>query len=251
MDNNRPWAVITGACGDIGQALVRTFVSNGYQVIATDMHEPVKDLPFTHFIQTDLQDTVTDEAYASGIYQRIRNYLPDNKLNALINNAATQILGSVDELTREHWLSTLEVNLLAPFFMAQALLPELAANKGSVVNISSIHASLTKPGFVAYATSKAALSAMTRNMAVDIKGSVRVNAIEPAAVSTKMLRAGFASSPANLEDLENLHPVLRIATPEEVANVALFLCSRQASFMHGACVDVSGGIHSCLLDPVV
>lgn len=250
MANSKPWAVITGACGDIGQALVKAFHTRGYLVVATDMHAPVKGLPYEHFIQTDLQNTISDEEYAEEIYQQIRDYLPEKKLRALVNNAAVQILGSCDQLSREDWLTTLEVNLLAPFFLSQALLPELEADNGSIVNISSIHASLTKARFVAYATSKAALSAMTRNMAVDIKGAVRVNAIEPAAVSTKMLRAGFATSKSSLEDLKKLHPILRIATPIEVANVAIFLCSKEASFMHGACIDVSGGIHSCLLDPI-
>lgn len=250
MVKSKPWAVITGACGDIGQALVRAFNANGYLVIATDMHAAHEELPCEHFIQTDLQNIVSDETYAAEICRQITGFLPENKLNALVNNAATQILGSVGQLTREDWSTTLEVNLLAPFFLSQALLPQLEADKGSIVNVSSIHASLTKAKFVAYATSKAALSAMTRNMAVDIKSTVRINAIEPAAVSTKMLRAGFATSKSKLEDLERLHPILRIATPDEIAKVAIFLCSENASFMHGACIDVSGGIHSCLLDPV-
>jgi len=87
-------------------------------------------------------------------------------------------------------------------------------------------------------------------MAIDIKNAVRINAIEPAAVSTKMLEEGFSESPLKMEDLENLHPIGRIATPSEIANAAMFLCSKDASFIHGSCINVSGGIHNCLLDPV-
>lgn len=251
MDNDEPWVVITGACGDIGQALVKAFLAKGYQVIATDIIPPDENAAIGHFVQADLQKSVTDEHYAEEIFQNIRSFLPENKLNALINNAAVQILRSSEELTRTNWLETLNVNLLAPFFWSQALLPELEAGNGSIVNISSIHANLTKADFVAYATSKAALSAMTRNMAVDTKRKVRINAIEPAAVATKMLEQGFADSQLSLEDLERLHPIGRIASPAEIANAALFLCSIDASFIHGSCITVSGGIHNCLLDPIL
>jgi len=251
MSDCKPWAVITGACGDIGQALVKAFYAGGYQVITTDVIPPDGNLPYVHFIQADLQKTVSDEKYAADIFQQIRTFLPKNRLNALINNAAVQILGPSERLTRANWFETLEVNLLAPFFWSQSLLSELELDKGSIVNISSIHATLTKSDFVAYATSKAALSALTRNMAIDIKSGVRINAIEPAAVSTKMLEDGFAQSQFNLQDLEKFHPIGRIASPAEIANAALFLCSRDASFIHGSCISVSGGIHSCLLDPVL
>ena len=251
MGNNEQWVVITGACGDIGQALVKAFLAKGYQVIATDIIPPDENTPIEHFVQADLQKSVTDENYAEETFQKIRSFLPKNKLNALINNAAVQILCSSEILTRTNWLETLNVNLLAPFFWSQALLPELEAGNGSIVNISSIHANLTKADFVAYATSKAALSAMTRHMAVDTKRKVRINAVEPAAVATKMLEQGFADSQLSLEDLERLHPIGRIASPAEIANAALFLCSIDASFIHGSCITVSGGIHNCLLDPVL
>ncbi len=250
MSDTQPRAVITGACGDIGQALVRTFHERGYKVIATDVLTPVENLPCEHFIQTDLQIAATDETYAARLFQQIKDYLPEKKLHALINNAAVQILCPTKQLTRTNWLTTLEVNLLAPFFLSQSLLSELEAGGGSIVNISSIHATLSKANFVAYATSKAALSAMTRNMAVDTKSTVRINAIEPAAVSTKMLEAGFADKGLDLQDLEKLHPLNRIALPTEIANAAVFLCSQDASFIHGSCISVSGGIHNCLLDPI-
>lgn len=250
MSKNKPWAVITGACGDIGQALVKAFVAKGYQVVATDTVLPDENLRYQHFIQADLQKTVSNEKYAAEIFRQIRGFLPEKRLSVLINNAAVQILGTSEQLTRINWLETLNVNLLAPFFWSQALLPELETGRGSIVNISSIHATLSKENFVAYATSKAALSAMTRNMALESKRNIRINAIEPAAVSTKMLREGFEASQLNLEDLENLHPVGRIASPAEIANAAIFLCSKDASFVHGSCLQVTGGIHNCLLDPL-
>ena len=100
----------------------------------------------------------------------------------------------------------MEVNLLAPFVLTKLLLPQLEQAKGSVINVSSIHAHLTKANFVAYATSKAALSGLTRSMAIDLADRVRVNAIEPAAIETQMLLSGFDNDKDQLEKLKKLSP---------------------------------------------
>jgi len=249
MTTRNPAVLITGACGGIGHALVKAFHEENYSVIATDRMGPVDDLPFEHFIRADLDRTVTDTQYASEIFQQIREYLPVEGLKALINNAAVQILAPCEELTREAWANTLNVNLLAPFFWTQALLAQLEQANGSVVNISSIHARLTKAGFISYATSKAALSALTRNMAVDIGNRIRVNAIEPAAVGTDMLLNGFEGKTGSLRELESYHPIGRIAEPMEIAKTAVFLCSKNASYLHGSIIPISGGILGCLSDP--
>jgi NAD(P)-dependent dehydrogenase (short-subunit alcohol dehydrogenase family) len=138
---------------------------------------------------------------------------------------------------------------VAPLHLAQALLSDLEAAVGSVVNIASIHAVATKPGFVCYATSKAALVGLTRAMAVDLGPRIRVNALLPAAVDTPMLRESFSGSETALGELGRMHPAGRIARPEEVARAAVFLASDQASFMTGAAVHVDGGIAGRLHDP--
>lgn len=243
------YAVITGAAGGIGQALVHTFEAAGYQVIAVDRVSCPDNLKASHYLQVDLARTVTDETYAEAVFAEVRQCLHTNKLQALINNAAVQILAKTDELRRNDWQKTLNVNLLAPFFWAQALLPELEAAKGSIINISSIHARLTKKNFVAYATSKAALSGMTRALAVDLGAKVRINAIEPAAIETDMLKAGFAGKPELYQQLENCHPQHLIGQPEEVSQLALAIVAGGMSFMHGACVGLDGGISARLFDP--
>ena len=108
------------------------------------------------------------------------------------HNGKDAVLGSFEQLSASDWHETMAVNLLAPVAISRALLPELKRQHGSIVHIGSIHSQLTKPGFTAYATSKAALAGLTRAMAVELGGSVRVNAIEPAAIATPMLAAGFA-----------------------------------------------------------
>jgi NAD(P)-dependent dehydrogenase (short-subunit alcohol dehydrogenase family) len=246
--SDKPSVLITGASGGIGKALVEEFHRAGYLVLATDRKPPPEDLPFERFIQADLEQTVTNEHYADGIFGQVRDCLSGNQLNALVNNAAVQILGPCETISRADWQHTLDSNLLAPFFWTQAFLPQLESANGCVVNISSIHASQTKRGFAAYATSKAALSALTRNMAVDLGGRIRINAIEPAAVKTEMLIEGMTGGKKGLPELDSLHPIGRIADPAEVARVAVFLCSKSASFIHGSVLPVTGGIHACLKD---
>jgi len=241
--------IVTGAAGGIGQALVRGFADAGYGVIATDRCAAPEELPCEYFVQADLQRTIAEPDYAETIFTRIRQHLGNRPLKALINNAAVQILGPSDKLSRQDWRATLDVNLLAPFFWTQAFLPELEACHGTVLNISSIHARLTKPEFVAYATSKAALSGLTRAMAVELGSRVRINAIEPAALDTPMLRAGFRNQQARFAQLERFHPVGRIGAPRDLAMLALSLVSHPLDFLNGACLALDGGISSRLHDP--
>lgn len=243
--------LITGAAGGIGQALVRAFAETGHVVIGSDVADPPDGLPCERFIACDLRRTVSDESYATQIFSSIRQALNGRPLAALINNAAVQILGRADALSREDWQVTLETNLVAPFLWAQAFLAELEAAHGMVLNMSSIHARLTKPNFVAYATSKAALSGMTRAMAVELGGRVRVNAIEPAAIATPMLRAGFAGNENGYQQLNELHPSGNVGSPDELANLARLLIVADNSFLNGAVLGLDGGIGACLVDPSV
>jgi NAD(P)-dependent dehydrogenase (short-subunit alcohol dehydrogenase family) len=198
----------------------------------------------------DLRDLCRDDEARSHARDAIRVALNGVPLAAIVNNAAVQVLGSTETVGPGDWQDTLETNLVAPFFLAQMLLPELESARGSVVNIASVHAVATKPGFVCYATSKAALVGLTRAMAVDLGGRVRVNALLPAAVETAMLVEGFTASKDGLEELGRMHPIGRIAQPSEIAKAALFLASEQASFVTGAALLVDGGITARLHDPL-
>jgi NAD(P)-dependent dehydrogenase (short-subunit alcohol dehydrogenase family) len=242
--------VVTGAAGGIGRALVDMFDSAGFNVIGIDKSAyPAKDQRLQKYVSADLERFAVDDNYRGQILSDLKGLISADGLVGLINNAAIQELGGVNSLGVAEWQRTLNVNLLAPFFMTQGLLPRLAAAGGCVVNISSIHARLTKPNFVAYATSKAALSGMTRAMAVDLGGRVRVNAIEPAAIATSMLKAGFKDNPEEYAKLEQCHPLGRIGTPEEVAALALSIVDGDLKFLHGACVGLDGGIGARLHDP--
>lgn len=240
--------LITGANGGIGKALCKTFVEAGYFVIASD--KVVGDCVCDIFIQADIEVLSSNSEYRNSIFAKVREYLNNQGLFGLINNAAIQILGKTEEVQIEHWRQTLDINLIAPFLLIQALLPELKKARGSVVNISSVHAINTKPGFVCYATSKTALVGLTKSMAVDLGSDVRINAICPGATATPMLLAGFEGKQEEFNQLSKMHPLERIARPKEIAQVALFLVSEQASFITAASLNVDGGIGVRLHDPM-
>ena len=243
------WVLVTGANGGIGRVLTVAFANAGYSVISTDISEQKVSVDNATALQLDLEQIALDESYSQAFKETVDDLTGGAGISALINNAAVQVLGGVKRVTRTDWQTSINVNLSAPLMLTQMFFESLEQNKGSVVNISSIHATQTKREFVAYATSKGALSSLTRNMAVDVGSAFRVNAIEPAAVDTEMLRAGFEGKEYMLKDLENCHPAGRISSAKEVAELALFLCSDAASFVHGACIPATGGIHALLTDP--
>lgn len=241
--------LITGANGGIGSALCRGFKESGWKVIASDYHDHCQAL-HDHYLQIELSRFCSDAEFRGKVLDQIASCCEGNALNALVNNAAVQILGRVEDLTAADWRNTFDVNLMAPFLLIQGLLPLIEKVHGSVVNIGSIHAQLTKPAFTAYATSKAALSGLTRSMAVELGARIRVNAICPAAIGTQMLLDGFAGQPDKFQQLEGVHPCGHIGTPIDVAALAMFLCSEKAMFINGATLGVDGGIAARLHDPV-
>lgn len=241
-------ALITGALGGIGQALCSEFQKAGYFVIGTDKVEG--ECACEAFIRLDVRDIYAHSSVREKLAADVQAILGEKGLTVLVNNAAAQILNSTDNIKVEDWNVTLETNLLAPFLLLQILLPQLQLANGSCVNIASIHSVATKPGFVCYATSKAALVGMTRALAVDLGPRVRVNCICPAAIATPMLLAGFESCPSEMNLLAGMHPLLRIGQPWEVAKAALFLASQDAAFITGTILNVDGGLSSRLHDPV-
>ncbi len=239
--------LITGANGGIGQALCKTFKERGWRVIATDLEEHAA-APVDQFFSIDLERMCDDDKYRDDRIALLHQSVPDG-LNCLINNAATQIVGPVEELTAGNWRESLSVNVVAPFLLVQGLLKQLEAAKGSVINIASVHAHLTKPGFAAYSTSKSGLVGLTRAMAVELGSRIRINAIAPAAISTPMLMAGFEDDKEKLHELAGYHPAKSIGEPEDVANLAFFMAGITSQFLNGSIVGLDGGIASRLHDP--
>ena len=161
-------AFITGGCGGIGRALVSAFANSGYRVIAIDLYNEGPGSGEFEYIKIDQICMQLTRIMQLEINSSFESLLDSNHLDVIINNAAVQFLGHVDEITRNDWTKSFNINLNAPFFLTQALLYKLQAARGNIINISSIHAKLTKQNFVTYSTTKAALSGLTRAMAIDI-----------------------------------------------------------------------------------
>jgi NAD(P)-dependent dehydrogenase (short-subunit alcohol dehydrogenase family) len=248
---NRPQVLITGCQGGIGRALVQAFAEAGHAVIGMDLAADAGDQAslLQTYLSVDLHRLCTDEGYRSTVLPALTQAC-GGQLNVLVNNAAWQVVKPTQALTLDDWNRTQTVNVTAPFLLTQSLLPALEAAQGCVINIASIHGQLTKPEFVAYATSKTALVGMTRAMAVDLGGRVRVNAICPAAIATPMLVAGFEGREEAFQQLAAMHPAGRIGQPAEVARTCLMVADPQLGFLTGACIALDGGIGGRLHDPV-
>ncbi len=251
VPSRRKTALVTGAAGAIGQAVVSEFRCTGFEVFGLDVAPKPSGLVMDGYLEMDLVRLAraTDDERRTLLHD-VRCWLGESGLDVLVNNAAVQILGPFELLDAEIWRTTLDVNLLAPLLLVRTLLGELEKVEGCVINISSIHARATKPNFVAYATSKAALSGLTRAMAVDLGSRIRVNAIEPASVATPMLRDSFAGNPDEFQNLVDCHPQGRISTPEEVAALVYSVAVGAFGTLHGACIDLSGAVSARLHDPL-
>ncbi len=238
--------VLTGASRGIGHATVKLFADAGWRVITCSRHPfdvarcPWQAGPSDH-VQVDLGD---HRAVVRAI-EEIKARLSGQPLHALVNNAGLSPKG-VDgsRLTSlstsvETWMTVFEVNFLAPILLARGLFDELEAGSGAVVNVTSIVGSRVHPfAGSAYATSKAALGCLTREMAHDFAPhGIRVNAIAPGEIKTHMLSADTEAQLA-----PNI-PMRRIGQPEEVARVIFFLCSDAASYLTGDEIQINGGQH--------
>jgi NAD(P)-dependent dehydrogenase (short-subunit alcohol dehydrogenase family) len=245
-------AVITGSSGGIGSALVRKYLDDGYFVTGLDRNSSENPVigGYTE-IEVSLLMFSKDPLCRERVLQKIKGSFPKtiSKL-VVINNAAEQILKSVPEIEWQDWENSFAVNTVAPFFLVQGLLQQLKVSRGHVINISSIHAKLTKPNFACYAASKSALEALTRSLALELspKG-ISVNAVAPAAISTRMLHAGFEGAPAKLRELENFHPSKSIGTPEEVSVFIKNITDQEGGFLTGSVLEFNGGIAGRLYDP--
>lgn len=239
-------AIITGSNGGIGQALIEAFKSAGYYTIGVDLCKSnIADVN----LEYDLEKIVNCEEEQSIFFKDVFAAIGGKSLKVLINNAAIQILGNVDEVKLTDFKKTLDINVTAPFLLSKNLFDSLKSSAGCIINIGSIHAKLTKPNFISYATSKAALKGLTQAMAVDFGQHVSVNCIQPAAISTKMLTDGFINNPEGFKLLESYHPSGDIGNPEDIANLCCFLVESDIHFLNGETFSLDGGIGSRLHDP--
>nr|WP_315765376.1 MULTISPECIES: SDR family oxidoreductase [unclassified Bradyrhizobium] len=238
--------VLTGGSRGIGHATAKLFSDAGWRIITCSRQPfdggrcPWDAGPDNH-VQVDLSDRQAVPRAIADIKAR----LAGAPLHALINNAAISPKATdgsrLDSLSTsvEAWMTVFHVNFLGPILLARGLFEELKLGQGAVVNVTSIVGSRVHPfAGTAYATSKAALACLTREMAHDFAPhGIRVNAIAPGEIKTEMV------SPETEARFSPLIPMRRIGLPDEVAKVIFFLCSDAASYVTGEEIQINGGQH--------
>lgn len=243
-NTERRTMLLTGASRGIGHATVKRFSAAGWRVITCSRHPFPENCPWEmgpeDHIQVDLANPEDTHAAA----EEVRRRLGGGVLHALVNNAGISPkgpggarLGTIETALAD-WQRVFQVNFFAPILLARALLPELEKAQGAVVNVTSIAGSRVHPfAGAAYATSKAALAALTREMAADFgPRGVRVNAIAPGEIDTSILSPGTEKIVAQI-------PQRRLGRPEEVASIIYVLCTEMSSYVTGAEIHINGGQH--------
>ncbi|MBO0345651.1 SDR family NAD(P)-dependent oxidoreductase [Roseibium limicola] len=244
--DERPTIVLTGASRGIGHATVKKFSASGWRVITCSRHAFSDKCPWPMGPEDHIQVDLSDPENLGYAIQEMRKRLEPNgsRLHALVNNAGISPKGDGGERlnsmnTPMHtWRHVFQVNFFAPIMLGRGLFTELKNAGGSIVNVTSIAGSRVHPfAGTAYASSKAALAALTREMAADFgPHGIRVNAIAPGEIDTSILSPGTEKM---IDDL----PLRRLGRPDEVADTIHYLCSAPSSYVTGAEIHINGGQH--------
>ena len=239
MRFNGKKALVTGAAGGIGKSVVKKLRAEGASVAVTDIN--VSDIEAEAHFPGDLSAA----QFSDDLPGRTRDAL--GSLDILINNAGIIRRGKVTEATDDDFKSTIAVNIEAPFRLCRSSIPIMAHNGGgSIVNTASCWGLSPGPNHPIYIMSKAALASFTQCLGRDhAHQNIRVNAVCPNEVNTPMIRSGFSVRGLDpdkaIEELNETVPLGRIAEPEDISDVILFLASDEARYMCGSLVEVNGG----------
>jgi NAD(P)-dependent dehydrogenase (short-subunit alcohol dehydrogenase family) len=235
-------AIVTGAAGGIGSAVVEQLRAAGANVVAEDIDPGVEELAADGVaaLTGDAAQAATAQAAVALAHERF------GRLDIVINNAGRFLLKPIVETTDEEWDGLMTTNVRSVFVHCREALPRLIANGGgAIVNVSSISGVIGLPAQGAYCATKGAIAQITRQLAIEHAAQgVRVNAVAPGAVDTDFVNAALAGAPdleAARGDIGKSHPIGRMADPSEIARIMVFLASPAASFMTGAVVMADGG----------
>ena len=237
---NNKIILITGTNAGIGKSILKLLEKEKCTVIATTRKKIKKNKKNIFYYNLD----VTNENQ----WKELINYIKIKfgRLDGLINNAGIRVSGKIENTSLELWNNIINTNLTSMFLGCKYALPLLKkGKKASIVNLTSISGIRGIKNMLAYSASKGAIVTLTASLALDLaKYGIRVNAIAPGAVDTKMvwsLKKEINSEKVFAQRMKETHPIGRIATPEEIANVVIFLAGEKSSFMTGITVPVDGG----------
>jgi NAD(P)-dependent dehydrogenase (short-subunit alcohol dehydrogenase family) len=244
---NEPVVLITGALTGIGRAAAEIFAREGAHVVVSgrkdkEGQELVAELEAIGadaiFVRTDVRK---DEDVRDLVDQTVRRF---GRLDIAVNNAGTEGLkGLVTEQTAESYAATFDTNVLGVLLsMKHELRVMLPQGSGSIVNVSSAYGSVGAAGASVYVASKHAVEGLTKSAALEVAGTgVRINVVAPGTTDTGMLTR-FTNTDENKAALVSTVPLKRLATPEEIAHVIVFIARGNASYMTGASIPVDGGM---------
>lgn len=213
-------ALVTGASRGMGAAIAQRLITDGYQVLTPTRAE------------MDLESDASIDNYLASI---------DKNIDIIVNDAGINRIASLENISAEDIQDTLQVNLIAPFHLIQAITPFMKEREfGRIVNISSIWTMVSKPGRASYTMSKMAINGLTRALAVELAPhNILVNAVAPGFVLTDLTRQN--NTKEELKKISTSIPIQRIASPDEIAPVVAFLCSEQNTYITGQVIFVDGG----------
>ena len=242
-------ALVTGAAMGIGSAVAQLLAKRGARLALLDRDAEALEQTAEKLRQLDAEvlTLAADVSNAAEVKAALTTCLERfGNLDVVSNNAGIQRYGTVETTPEAVWDEVMSVNLKGVYLISQYALPHLKKTRGSIVNMASVQAFATQRNVVAYTTSKHGLIGLTRSMALDAaRDGVRVNCVAPGTVDTPMLHwaASLSDHPeAVMAEVNAMHPLGRIARPEEIAEVVVFLASKRASFITGAVVVADGGL---------
>jgi NAD(P)-dependent dehydrogenase (short-subunit alcohol dehydrogenase family) len=240
MAGMAPVAIVTGGARGIGLATCTTLLARGWRTVALDRDAPGPDAPAGDgfaWIGADVSDTASVDAAVAAAAARF------GAIDALVNCAGFNRHQPVAELDDETWRSMLDVHVGGTLRACRAAHPWLrASTRGAVVNFSSMGARIGRPRRAPYAAAKAGIEGLTRTLAIEwAPDAIRVNAVCPGVVGTRMVRDNIARGAVDAASLVSGIPLRRFAEPAEIAAVVAFLVGAESSYMTGQVLVVDGG----------
>jgi NAD(P)-dependent dehydrogenase (short-subunit alcohol dehydrogenase family) len=244
---NTPVVLITGALTGIGRATAIAFAREGARIVISGRRDEVgqKLVAELREIGVEAEYWRADVHHEDDVHSLVdKTVTRFGRLDVAVNNAGTEgKTGPVTEQTSESYTATFDTNVLGTLLsMKHELRVMLPQGSGSIVNVSSAYGSVGAPGAAVYVASKHAVEGMTKSAALEVAGTgVRVNAVAPGTTDTGMLTR-FTNTDENKAALVSTVPLKRLATPEEIAHVIVFVASADASYMTGTSIPVDGGM---------
>jgi NAD(P)-dependent dehydrogenase (short-subunit alcohol dehydrogenase family) len=241
-------AIVTGSTSGIGAAVAQRLTAGGARVVCVGRNKLALDELKTTTAAVGheplpITADVTDAQQIEGVVRRTIEAF--GRIDVLVNAAGHISSGTIENTSLAAWDAMMNVNLRAVFQLMQLCMPQLIATKGNVVNISSVTGLRSFPGVLAYCVSKAGLDQLTRCAALEVAShGVRINAVNPGVVITQIHKRGGMSEEAYeqfLEHSKTTHPLGRVGTPSEIAELVCFLASEKAAWITGATVSIDGG----------